>query len=117
MLIISTTFKGVDREAQQAFADWLLSVGNGDMEDLIIPQQMMSNCTKVDDFIDAVFDFSAENSIQNVYETSIMSPKNSSADLINNIAITKFPGILNLLKLMKLYLIKVKLIKAKKLNF
>jgi hypothetical protein len=71
-----------------------LSIGNGDIEDVIFPENMMSNCTKVDEFIDVVFDFRPEMVIQSVTDISIMSPKNSFADVINNIAVTKFPGIL-----------------------
>ena len=59
---------------------------------MVFPENMLSNRTKIDEFIDVVFDFRPEKVIDSVAETSIMSPKNSSADVINNIAVTKFPG-------------------------
>ena len=52
----------------------------------------MSGYEKIDEFIEKIFQFKLPNLIDRVSSTSILSPKNSSVDAINEIAVQKFPG-------------------------
>jgi hypothetical protein len=56
------------------------------------PENLMSGCHKIDEFVEKVFKFNQPNLIDTVSSTSILSPKNSSCDIINEIAVRKFPG-------------------------